>query len=1574
MATHYLKKELYDLIKKDERIFDFIQEGSLDGLWYWDLENPDNRWMSPRFWEILGYDPNEMPNKTSAWQDIIHPDDLNVVLDNFQKHATDPSHPYDQEVRYTHKNRSTVWVRCRGLIVRDADGKPLRMVGAHQDITNLKNAEENLRREHEQLKKSEEMFRFITENTTDVIRYQDTSGKFTYVSPNILELTGYTADEYAQFGAVDNVLPEDQHLLLKVVEKIKKGEDHVRVEFRVYHKSGQVIWLESRIKAIRDEKGEAVSLLSSTNDITEKKNLELELILREARYKKLVETASDAIYLMDEHGIILDTNNAATKILKKKRNEIIGQSIDTVDPNFTIEDFMTFWRSIPLGVQQIFETTHITRDGDLIPIEISVQKFREGEKIYYYGVARDITERKTAEEEVRKQRDMFESVINSVPTRIYWKDKNGLYLGCNPNFATDAGVKSIDEVIGKTDEAFVWGKDAGHFRANDREIMKSGKAKPHYEERFIGVDGADIIWRTNKIPLKNSRDEIIGVLATSENITNEKKAEQTLKQSEEKFRGVFEHANIGIAFGDPQGNILDVNNEYLSITGYTYNEFVGLNYAEITHPDDLEKEAALIREIANNKRNNFRIEKRMKGKNGEYLWLDSAVTCLRKENNEIDKFIALVFDVTEKRKATESIRAFFDQPINIHLIGNINGEILEINKGWVETLGYSKEETLGKNIMNFIHPDDIEPTINELKRLGNGETTFYFENRYKHKNGAYITLAWSAIYNIGEKLLHGVAKDITQQKKYHDELLKSKENYKALSENAKHIIMKLTPEGKISYANPFTSRFMEIPAEQIIGTDIHQIFNDPAASGSLKKRAKGFEKEKPEPQHHELTITTPLGNRKVLDVISSPILNDGQVDFILITAYDMTNRKEAEEKILEQNKEYESLNEKLRQTNDELFSAIERERESNDRFDKAIEASSDGLWDWNLITNEIYYSPRWKAILGYEYEELPNDFSVWETLTAPEDVTRSWNQLSQLIDGEIEKFDIEFKMKHEMGHWVDIQSRANVFRNEKGEANRVVGTHTDITERKEAERRIRQSEEELRINDSRYRKAEEMGKVGNWEYNIQTTEFWASDESKRIYGYRLNKDAFTTEEVESCIPERERVHQALIDLIEHEKPYNLEFDIITNDTGERKTITSKAELIKDTNGHPLKIAGVIQDVTSRILFEKELVLAKEKAEEANALKTEFLHNMSHEIRTPMNGIMGFSDLLNELEDISEVQKNYTAIIQNSSAQLLRIIDDILEISTLETKQLSVQNSEFDLNQLIMEIFAIYDLKSKERKLPLYIKKGLSIDNSRIIADKTKLHKILSNLIDNAFKFTSSGKIEFGYSIKDSKIIFFVSDTGIGISKDKQEKIFSRFSQENKEIARRYGGLGLGLSIAKENTELLGGTISVDSEKGKGTTFFVEIPYKTNEISSEECSVSQKNKADLTETIHILIAEDEEVNYLHLEATLYRVPNATFQFYHAINGEEAVEMCLKNNEIDIVLMDIKMPVMNGYLATKKIKAHKPEMPIIAQTAYSTSSEKELALQHGCDDFISKPINKEMLLQLINKNLKKKRRQI
>lgn len=378
---------------------------------------------------------------------------------------------------------------------------------------------------------------------------------------------------------------------------------------------------------------------------------------------------------------------------------------------------------------------------------------------------------------------------------------------------------------------------------------------------------------------------------------------------------------------------------------------------------------------------------------------------------------------------------------------------------------------------------------------------------------------------------------------------------------------------------------------------------------------------------------------------------------------------------------------------------------------------------------------------------------------------------------------------------------------------------------------------------------------------------------------------------------------------------------------------------------------------------RELRIAKDKAEESNRIKTNFIQNISHEIRTPMNGIMGFSELLKSDSLTPEERKEYTEIIIDSGKDLITSVDDILEISLLETKQSKLRFTKTDIKELLLKLISEYAHKAKEKNLIIHLENEIPEEKNIIITDKSKLTKILNNLIDNGIKFTNTGSITiFSYIVEDS-IEISIKDTGIGIKQKDQDIIFKSFSQSEKEISKNFGGLGLGLAIAKQYTDLIGGKISFVSKENEGSAFLLKIPY-TPMQNNGELSINKEGNI-IPEKHVVLIAEDGEINFLFLKTVLTKMMDFEFVIYRAKNGKEAVEICEGNDKIDLVLMDIKMPIMDGYDATKRIKKMRPDLPVVAQTAYSTEEDIERALAAGCDDFLAKPVDRKILRPILDK---------
>jgi len=380
---------------------------------------------------------------------------------------------------------------------------------------------------------------------------------------------------------------------------------------------------------------------------------------------------------------------------------------------------------------------------------------------------------------------------------------------------------------------------------------------------------------------------------------------------------------------------------------------------------------------------------------------------------------------------------------------------------------------------------------------------------------------------------------------------------------------------------------------------------------------------------------------------------------------------------------------------------------------------------------------------------------------------------------------------------------------------------------------------------------------------------------------------------------------------------------------------------------------------------EELIIAKDIAEESNRLKTNFINNIPQEIRTPMNGIIGLSEFLNEESLSSEERQKYTQMIIGNSKELLSIIDNILEISQLQTKRFTLRLVETNLKDVFQTLVSHHEIKATEKNTKFSIESNLARTENLILIDRPKLNKILNALVDNAVKYTTDGSINISYKVIDDFLLISIEDTGIGISEKNKNKIKESLVSDAKNSNVEYDGMGLGLTIAKKNSDFIGGQITLISDKNKGSTFTLKVPYNPVVIKGTANKIDKNKNYSKAEKHIILIAEDGETNFLFLKTILTKMNDYDFTIYRAKNGQEAVTICQENENIDLVLMDIKMPVMDGYDATSYIKKMRPNLPVIAQTAYSIEEDVQKALDAGCDDFVSKPVDKKMLKPILNK---------
>ncbi|RLE00439.1 MAG: hypothetical protein DRJ13_08530, partial [Bacteroidetes bacterium] len=429
---------------------------------------------------------------------------------------------------------------------------------------------------------------------------------------------------------------------------------------------------------------------------------------------------------------------------------------------------------------------------------------------------------------------------------------------------------------------------------------------------------------------------------------------------------------------------------------------------------------------------------------------------------------------------------------------------------------------------------------------------------------------------------------------------------------------------------------------------------------------------------------------------------------------------------------------------------------------------------------------------------------------------------------------------------------------------------------------------------------------------------------------------------------------------------NMEYQVVRPDG-----ITFDAEVstgaIYDSEGKPESMVLILKNISERKEAERKILEAKYKAEESDRLKTAFLSNMSHEIRTPMNAIVGFSDLLSDEQLNPEERRDFIAQINQGADDLMRLIDDIIDIAKIEAGQVNVHIAECFVRELFKELHLMYIQNIKrtgKEDVNIRLEWNWPLNELAIYTDPFRLKQILVNLMSNAVKFTEEGEIVLGIQEHPEGVYFYVKDSGIGIREEKQKVIFDRFMQGHEAKTKLYGGTGLGLAISKNLAEILGGTIGVDSKSGEGSTFWFILPRNEVPLKYEAALRTPSSNLRSWDDKKILIAEDDQSNYYFLSESL---KDTGVEIIWSKDGEETMKMFREHSDLDAVLMDINMPLINGYECTRRIKEERPSLPVIAQTAYAMSGEREVSREAGCDDYLSKPIKVSELLETLSRHI-------
>lgn len=874
---------------------------------------------------------------------------------------------------------------------------------------------------------------------------------------------------------------------------------------------------------------------------------------------------------------------------------------------------------------------------------------------------------------------------------------------------------------------------------------------------------------------------------------------------------------------------------------------------------------------------------------------------------------------------------------------DFDGNFIEVNQQWLDTLGYKYEEVIGKWFGDFLTPvykDGFRKRFPIFKELGKIHSEF----EMIHKNGSVLFIAFDGRigYDVkgNFKQTHCILQDITEKKHTEKTLIESEETFRKLFEDSSDAILFIDASGVFVDCNQAALDLLKMTREQFILQPPVNISPEyqPNSRKSEEAALEMIELAYKKGLHRfDWTCIDANGCEFIVEVSLMPILLRGQT-MLHTTWRNITHRIKTEK---------------------ELKEAKEKAEESEEKYRLLYESMNQGLALHEIITDE---------------NGNPVDYVFL-------DINASYTRLL----GVTREMSIGKRIKEVMPkveqYWIDIFGKvaltgeSNYFENYLEATGRYYSTYSYCPKKNQFAVLVNDITEQRKVEEEKRIHNEMLQKVLNtipqficWK-DINSVFLGCNNNYAKLVG--LSDPQLIIGKTDWDLPwKKEETESFLLYDRKIMESDTAEYNIIEmaySANGRETYLNTNKVPLHDANGNVNGILVSFEDITERIHAEDGLKIAKLKAEESERLKSAFLANMSHEIRTPMNGILGFAELLKEPNLTGEQQQEYIRIIEKSGLRMLNIINDIVDISKIEANLMNVDFKDCNINDKVEFIYNFFKPQVEEKGIKLFFKNSLPSKESIIRTDNEKVYSILTNLVKNAIKYSDKGTIEFGYLKRGETLEFYVKDTGIGIPIDRQSAIFERFIQADitDKFARQ--GAGLGLSISKAYVEMLGGKIWVESEEGIGSTFFFTLPYNSKPEYKAVQNQDEKNQINPELSgLKILIAEDDETSE---KLITIEVEKFSKNVLIARTGKEVVEFSRNNPDIDLILMDIQMPVMNGYEATRQIRQFNKDVVIIAQTALGLIDDREKAIEAGCNDYISKPIKKDELLSLILKYFKK-----
>ncbi len=1379
-------------------------------------------------------------------------------------------------------------------------------------------------------------------NAEEKLRIQkELFDKITASAPGIIcsfhkSLDGTTSMPYASYAAYDvygidplaikddmspvfsKVHPDD---LSHVVESINRSAETMEMwqdEFRYQHPVKGEVWIGGQSMPVKEADG-SITWHGFIADVTDKKLAAEKLRQSETRAQAMLNAIPDLMFRVSREGRILDYQ-AETRVLYDQENPLIGRTNKEIMPpdlatliDNEIERTLSklslntfdYQMDIPgMGIQD-FEARMVPSGTDEV-----------------IAVIRNITDRKRAEEKILRTEKRYRSLIENAPDGIVLVDVSGRFTYVSPSVERIFGYTS-DEVPGADANLLTHPDDLPYIIAELTKVINDPSYIPTLEYRFLHKNG-DWKWIESTFSNLLNVPDLEGISINFRDIHERKLAETELQKSQQLHKEAQRVGRIGHMEWSGPDKPLVCSDELYSILGLSPQQerISQRTFGRMMKEEEAQRLLHLDMNAFKN-RSDIDYEFSITLPSGKQRWLHQHGSVTYSEEGKPSYILSTVQDITDRIKAEEKLRRseqvwrlFVEHsPAAIAMFDN---EMRYIANSQRYITDYRlPQQTLTGRSHYEIFPEMGDERIAIHQRCLKGEVVKFEEDPLLRMDGTldyvrYELRPWfESDGSIGGLIFFSEV--ITERKKAEITLRESEKKYSDLIDSMNDTICVIDSDLSIIDVNKTATRVLGYSRDELLRMKIPDI-DASLGTDSIADLAGRMHEEKK--QVFETIHRTKEGIEIPVEV-SSGLVSYGGKKVILSIARDISERQKAEADLRASEEKYRTLT------------------ESFESVLITVDAAGD-IHYANRVAAEAYGTSPEKLIGKNMAELFPPDVTEYQMKNI-RSVIRSGK-------GMVEE-NLSFIKGSPRWYLTSVQPITGA----TGGQPMAMVNASDIHDRKLAEERLR--------------------------LTLETTSdgFWLVDGKKNFIDVNdayCNMSGYSRREILSMsIPDVEELETAL-DTEEHiQKIVELNGDRFESVHRRKDGSLFNVEVTVNVLDRKQKLLICFcRDITERKQTEERLRLAKEKAEESDRLKSAFLTNMSHEIRTPMNGILGFAGLL-ETPGLSESDRaEYIEIIRKSGDRMLNTINDLIEISSIETGAVAVVESEANVNEMLRFLYNFFELQAAQKGLQLSCTTPLPDDRATIITDKNKLDSILINLIRNAVKFTQRGSVTFGYKARGGMLEFYVSDTGIGIPADRLEAIFERFVQADLNITRPYEGSGLGLSISRAYVEMLGGQIRVESMERAGSTFRFTIPWKAADIPTEQKLPDEESREQhLLLNGTVLVAEDDEISFRLLQKIFTPICRSVIR---AGTGTEAVELCLRDQSISFVLMDIKMPEMDGYEATRRIREFNSDVVIVAQTAYALEGERRKALESGFDDYIPKPFDAAKITDLIKRNLNRR----